>query len=44
MSDFEIRQTVGADFEAVRDLFAGAMMFDPTPDELRRQLFEPERT
>ena len=44
MSEFEVRQGVGADYEAVQALFGGAMMFEMSPDELGRRLFEPERT
>ncbi|MGW7683458.1 GNAT family N-acetyltransferase [Kribbella sp. NPDC054772] len=44
MTDIEVRAATAADFEATREVFGGAMMFDPSSDELGRQLFEPERT
>ncbi|MFF0344173.1 GNAT family N-acetyltransferase [Kribbella sp. NPDC004875] len=43
MTDIEVRTASADDFEAMRDLFAAAMMFDASPDELSRQIFEPER-
>ncbi|NIK62174.1 GNAT family N-acetyltransferase [Kribbella shirazensis] len=44
MSEIEVRTAEAAEFEAVGAVFGGAMMFEPTPDDLGRQLFEPERT
>jgi predicted acetyltransferase len=43
MTEIEVRTTEAAEFDAAQELFGGAMMFDATPDELSRELFEPER-
>ena len=43
MSEFAVRAAVAEDYEEVGALFGGAMMFEPSPDELSRRLFEPER-
>jgi len=44
VSTFDVRQGTAADYEAVQALFGGAMMFEMSPDDLGRRLFEPERT
>jgi predicted acetyltransferase len=44
VSDIEVRTAEAAEFDAVQAVFGAAMMFDATPDDLGRQLFEPERT
>ncbi|NUR99435.1 MAG: GNAT family N-acetyltransferase, partial [Kribbellaceae bacterium] len=45
MTDIEVRAAGADEFDAVRAVFSGAMMFDPGPqNELDQQLFEPERT
>ncbi|WP_350278498.1 GNAT family N-acetyltransferase [Kribbella sp. HUAS MG21] len=44
MTEIEVRTATAAEFEAVGAVFGGAMMFEPTLDDLGRQLFEPERT
>ena len=43
MAEIVVRVGVAGDFEDVSELFGAAMMFDPSPNELGRQLFEPER-
>jgi predicted acetyltransferase len=44
VSTFDVRQGTAADYEGVQALFGGAMMFEMSPDDLGRRLFEPERT
>ncbi|MFC7621723.1 GNAT family N-acetyltransferase [Microlunatus sp. GCM10028923] len=39
----QLRAATAADFDALTQLFGAAMMFDPTTDEVGRELFEPER-
>lgn len=43
MTDFAARPAVAEEYEEFRALFAGAMMFDSSVDDLGRRLFEPER-
>jgi predicted acetyltransferase len=43
VTDFTVRQTVAEDFDQVDALFAGAMMFESSVDDLGRSMFEPER-
>ena len=43
MTDYPIRVATAADFDEILGVFTGAMMFDATPDDLSRELFEPER-
>jgi predicted acetyltransferase len=43
VTEFAVRPAVAEDYEEVAALFGGAMMFDPSPDDLRRRLFEPDR-
>ncbi|WP_327640385.1 GNAT family N-acetyltransferase [Kribbella sp. NBC_00482] len=44
MTDFDVRVARADEYEPVSGLFGEAMMFESTPDDLGRQLFEPERT
>jgi predicted acetyltransferase len=43
MNEFEVRAARAGDYEEVGAVFGGAMMFEPSVDELGRSLFEPER-
>jgi predicted acetyltransferase len=43
MSEIQVRTAEAAEFDAVQAVFGGAMMFEPTPDELSTELFEPDR-
>lgn len=43
MTDFDVRAAVSGEYDDVQAVFGGAMMFDPSPDDLSRRLFEPER-
>ncbi|MGW6196011.1 GNAT family N-acetyltransferase [Kribbella sp. NPDC055110] len=43
MSEIQVRAAQAGEYGAVQAVFGGAMMFDPKPDELWEQLFEPER-
>lgn len=43
VTEFPVRQAVSEDYEEMGALFAGAMMFEPSVDDLGRRLFEPER-
>lgn len=43
MTEIAVRTGVAEDYEAVSAVFAAAMMFDPSDDELSKQQFEPER-
>ncbi len=43
VTEFAVRPAVAQDYEEVSALFGGAMMFEPSPDDLGRRLFEPER-
>lgn len=43
MTDFDVRVAVAGEYDDVQAVFSGAMMFDSSPDELSRRLFEPER-
>jgi predicted acetyltransferase len=43
MTDFEVRTARPDEHEMASGLFGDAMMFDATPDEIGKQLFEPER-
>ncbi len=44
VTDFDVRVAQTDEYELVSGLFGEAMMFESTPDDLGRQLFEPERT
>ncbi|NEA36577.1 GNAT family N-acetyltransferase [Streptomyces sp. SID13031] len=44
MNELSVRAAAAGDYDEVRALFAGAMMFDSSPTELGRRMFEPERT
>jgi predicted acetyltransferase len=44
MSELRVRAAVAGEYESVRGLFGGAMMFESSPTELGRLMFEPERT
>ncbi len=44
VTDFDVRVARADEYEQVSGLFGEAMMFESTPDDLGRQLFEPERT
>jgi predicted acetyltransferase len=44
VTDFEMRVARADEHEAASGVFGDAMMFDATPDELGKRLFEPERT
>ncbi|HEY9338794.1 MAG TPA: GNAT family N-acetyltransferase [Kribbella sp.] len=43
MSEIQVRAAQAGEYGAVQAVFGGAMMFDPKPDELWQQLFEPDR-
>jgi predicted acetyltransferase len=43
MSEIQVRTAEAGEYAAVQAVFGGAMMFDPKPDELWQQLFEPDR-
>ncbi|MDX3002662.1 GNAT family N-acetyltransferase [Kribbella solani] len=43
MSEIEIRTAQASEYETFRTVFAAAMMFEPSFDELSAELFEPER-
>jgi predicted acetyltransferase len=43
VTEIAVRVGVSEDYEALSGLFGAAMMFDPSPNDLGRQLFEPER-
>lgn len=43
MDELSVRAAVAGEYDDVRVLFAGAMMFDSSPSELGRRMFEPER-
>ncbi|MFI5709832.1 GNAT family N-acetyltransferase [Kribbella sp. NPDC051620] len=43
VNEFEVRPALAEDYEEVGSVFGGAMMFEPSVDELGRSLFEPER-
>ncbi|HWD80996.1 MAG TPA: GNAT family N-acetyltransferase [Kribbella sp.] len=43
MSEIQVRAAEAGEYGAVQAVFGGAMMFDPKPDELWQQLFEPDR-
>jgi predicted acetyltransferase len=43
VTDIEVRTAQASEYDAVQAVFGAAMMFEVTPDELGRQLFEPER-
>jgi predicted acetyltransferase len=43
VTDIEVRVARADEHELASGVFGEAMMFDATPDELGRQLFEPER-
>ncbi|MDX6282985.1 MAG: hypothetical protein QOH03_4056, partial [Kribbellaceae bacterium] len=43
MGELSVRAAVAAEYDEVRVLFAGAMMFDSSPTELGRRMFESER-
>ncbi|TCC27513.1 GNAT family N-acetyltransferase [Kribbella speibonae] len=43
MTDFEVRVARADEHDVASAVFGEAMMFDATPSELGRQLFEPER-
>ncbi|WBQ04043.1 GNAT family N-acetyltransferase [Kribbella sp. CA-293567] len=43
MTDFDVRPAESGDYEELGAVFAGAMMFEPSADELGRSQFEPER-
>lgn len=40
---FAVRPAVSADYEEFTALFGGAMMFEPSADDLSRAMFEPDR-
>lgn len=42
-SGYELRVATAADYDAFRQLFATAMMFESQPNDLDREAFEPER-
>ncbi|WP_328334651.1 GNAT family N-acetyltransferase [Kribbella sp. NBC_00382] len=44
MNELNVRAAAAGEYDEVRVLFAGAMMFDSSPTELGRRMFEPERT
>jgi predicted acetyltransferase len=44
VTEIAVRTGVAEDYEAVGAVFGAAMMFDPSDNELGKQLFEPERT
>ncbi|WP_433017083.1 GNAT family N-acetyltransferase [Kribbella sp. CA-294648] len=43
MTEYPVRQARAEDYEEMGALFAGAMMFEPSVDDLGRRLFEPDR-
>lgn len=43
MTGFDVRSAVAEDYDDFVGLFAGALMFDPHPDDLGRQMFDPDR-
>ena len=43
MTEIVVRVGTAGDYEAMSAVFGGAMMFDPSDDELGRRMFEPER-
>ncbi|TDD25649.1 GNAT family N-acetyltransferase [Kribbella turkmenica] len=43
MTGYDIRTAVAADYDEFLALFGGAMMFEMRPDDLGRQMFEPDR-
>lgn len=43
VTEYPVRQARAEDYEEMGALFAGAMMFEPSVDDLGRRLFEPER-
>lgn len=43
VTDIEMRAAQASEYDAVQAVFGAAMMFEVTPDDLGRQLFEPER-
>ena len=43
MGDVELRVARADEHDLISGLFGAAMMFDASPDDLGRQLFEPER-
>ncbi|WP_020392100.1 GNAT family N-acetyltransferase [Kribbella catacumbae] len=43
MTEFPVRPAVAEDYEEMGALFAGAMLFESSVDDLGRRLFEPER-
>jgi predicted acetyltransferase len=43
MTGFDVRSALAEDYDDFLGLFAGALMFEMQPDDLGRQMFEPDR-